>query len=253
MATRFVSIFLAAGIAVGTLAGCAAEDDVLFVAYNAYADPTQNCELNSALFISPGRFDLVDSYLEYPTDSASHTISNPKNYSAAFLLRTNGKESGYGTPQGRAAASVYNYGGLPTNDILVEEIEVRFDFANNTILPSSDTLAAIPSGRVQPASTWVGPKTRAGKTATLEGTAFLPVELIATDIGTALSVDTEIYDSLNYPNKYLISVELRVRGRTTGGARIQSEWSTYPLELCRGCLTAITACHNTCYPPWQDC
>lgn len=252
MATRFMGIVMAAGIALGVLAGCAAEDDVLFLANNLYRDPLQECELNATLFISPGVLDVADSYPDYPTATNPHMIANPRSYFAVFLMRTNGKEVPYNTPTGRGS-SVYNYGGLPSNDILVEEVETRLDFAYNTVQPSADTLANIPAVRLQPANTWLGPKTKAGTQGAVEGTAMLPVELITTDIGAAMAADTEIFESLNYPNHYLLSVDVRARGRTTGGSRVQSEWMTYPLEFCRGCLVGFDACRSTCYPAWQDC
>ncbi|MBN2362265.1 MAG: hypothetical protein JXR83_22625 [Deltaproteobacteria bacterium] len=256
MATKLLTVVLLLGAALSAVAGCATEDDMIFIANNTQLDPKTQCDANPLLILSPGVLDVSDTYPVVPGDPSSTQIQSPRTYSAMFLVRTNAEENYSNTRVGRTTETVYNYGGLPTTDVLIEEVEVQYDFSLNSVQPSGATLDQIPAQLTMPANAWVGPKTKAGRTAGVEGTAFLGFDVVPGDIGAVLGADPDLYTSLNYPNSYLLATRIRARGRTTGGTRIQTEWTTFPLKLCRGCVVNVSACRDigeNCYPPWQDC
>jgi hypothetical protein len=228
-----------------TLGACAGEDPMVWVSANALADQAQQCELSGLLFLPNGRLDVAD------TTSAG--LPSARSYVANFLLRTNLVENSRVATTG----GFTSYGSLSTNELLVEEVEISYDFTVSATPPSGATLDVIPQRIIVPASAHLGPDTKAGRQGTVEGSTFLSVKLFTTAISDTLNADPDIYSLLEAPNTYPVTTRVRLRGRTLGGTRFETEDFLYLVDICRGCLignpSCIPAMGDKCYPEWQDC
>lgn len=227
-------------IGMAALAGCAGDDPMVFVSNNAYADPQKQCEVSAKMFLPFGTLDVADTL--------TSGQPSPRSYRANFILNTttmpNPDESGENT------GGLVHFGHVDTNQFLVQEMEVSYDFNIAATPPSATTLDIIPQRIVSPVQGHVSSTTKAGQEGE-EGTAFLGAVVVSTAIADAMNADPDIFPLLDVPNSYPITVRFRLRGRSTAGDRFETDEFVYPINVCRGCL--LGRCPLSCYPEWQDC
>jgi len=223
-----------------TLGACAGEDPMVWVTANALADSQQQCDLSAQLYLPFGRLDVAD------TTSAG--LPSARSYVANFLLNTSLQENSRVENQ----SGFTSYGGLSTNELLIEEAEISYDFTVSATPPSGTTLDVIPQRIIVPAAATIGPESKAGRQG-VEGSAFLSVKLFTTAISDTLNADPDIYSLLEAPNSYPVNTRFRIRGRTLAGSRFETEEFVYPIDICRGCLIGNPSCLGVCYDEWQDC
>lgn len=228
--TTLVMALLATGL---SASACVGDEALVYTVGNAFADPQEQCKVSDKAILPYGVLDIKDN------------AGSLQNYIAYFVMQTqlaaNGtSEDGVETP------SFPSYGSVSTNNIIIEEAEVSYDFGYAALPPEDRTLDILPQRFQQPVYAMINDKTKAGQGGTLTGAAFVTVELVAQGISAAL-LDDNVISAMPLEGRYPVGVNYKVRGRTSGGMRVETSDFVYRLDLCMDCKPGT----GTCYPYWQ--
>ena len=230
MKTRLLMLVLLAAV---SASACVGDEALVYTVGNAYADAAQACVLDSTLILPSGTLDISDAQ------------GSMQNYMAYFVMQTTLTANG-GEADNNGGQSFPHYGSVDTNKIFLEEAEISYDFGYAALAPEDRTLDLLPLRFQQPISTMISQDTIAGKTGKLKGTAFAAVELFNAGISSVLLDDANV-GSVGANGRYPVAVHYKVRGRTSGGSRIETSDFVYRVNLCDGCTPGV----GTCYPSWQ--
>lgn len=215
-------------VAVLTLAACG---DAAFVAQNALLDPAKQCSADPVDKVATGVLDLADTYPEDPANMASVLYASDRTYVANLIIEKADNDD---------------------RKLVIDSVDLTYDFNDSPNQPSADTVNNLPAIVNRAVSASLGPDTRASDGAAA-GTALVSIELVSPTVSAILASDTQIFDMLQPPNRYPMTVHIKLNGRFVGGGEFTTSNYYLPIELCRGCLVGVATCRTTCYDPWQDC
>lgn len=214
--------------------GCVGDEALVYTFANAARDDASNCEVSDKLILPYGTLDINDAQ------------GSLQNYIAYFIMQTtltaNGTEADKtDTP------SFPHYGSVDTNKIFLEEAEVSYDFGYAALPPEDRTLDLLPQRFQQPMYTMISEETVAGSGGKLKGTGFATVELFNAGVSSLLLNDANV-SNIGPTGRYPVAVHYKVRGRTSGGARVETSDFVYRVNLCIDCKPGAV---STCYPDWR--
>lgn len=143
-------------------------------------------------------------------------------------------------------------GIIGADDILFEEVEVSYHLDVAAVAPTPETLAVIPEKIAVPV---VGHLPIEGDSSDdAPARTEIGFELIGSGVAEALAIDRDLDGSfLAEPNRYPMTAEVTLRGRTANGIAVETPPFNYPIDLCVNCLADHQECYQTCYDPWVNC
>ncbi|MFH1808630.1 MAG: hypothetical protein ABIJ09_07790 [Pseudomonadota bacterium] len=233
------------------LGGCAGSDSLLLAVANvvnegeaAAAGSTVTCTVNEALLLPQGLLDI-----EATIEDTTPTYSG-QNYIADLLVNWGAEANGRKTTE---TESFSNYGSVSTTDLIVEEVEVGYDFSYAPMEPPTAT-SVIPQRVALPVFAWLGEQQAKG---------LVRFEMVSRAVASAIEQDTAdptFGELLTAPNLYPMAVRFRLRARTEAGYRVETDDFSYPILLCKNCSVKLPPTHpkpacaqvQPCYPEWQN-
>jgi len=162
-------------------AGCAGDDVTFFI--GRACSVTAECTYTANPYMMSGLLDVGEA----PVGQV-----NRQEYVAGLMLQTNNKEATLTAQPG----SFNNYGDINHLDIIVEEMEISYEFPAAEVPSDAETQDALPRAFVQPVFGWVGPRTAAAGGEA--GSSTIEAVLVPETVAQALRRDSTVSELIAF-------------------------------------------------------